>query len=56
MDKRSIKIAMKVLDDVKGAFPETAQFIDDLLEQECLRKNITVEEVIFLFACLEAKS
>ena len=53
MDKSRIKIAMKVLDEVKEHFPETKEFIEDCIEQECLNENITVEEVIFLFTCLE---
>ena len=56
MDKRRIKIDMKVLDEVKEDFPETKVFIDDCIQQECLKENITVEELIFLFTCLEAKS
>ena len=55
MDKRRIQIAMKVLDEIKIEFPETADLIDDRLEQEC-SKNMAVEEVIFLFTYLEAKS
>ena len=54
MDKRRININMKVLDGVKERFPETKEFIKDCIEQECLNENITVEEVIFLFKCLEA--
>ena len=56
MDKWRIKIAMKVLDDVKEDFPETKEFLDGCIQQECLKENITVEEVIFLFTYLEAKS
>ena len=56
MDKRRIKIAMKVLHEVKEYFSETKEFIDDCTEQERLKENITLEEVIFLFTCLEAKS
>ena len=56
MGKRRIKVAMKVLDEVKEYFPETKEFIDDCIEQECLKENITVEAVICLFTCLEAKS
>ena len=37
MDKRRIKITTKVLDEVKTEFPEAAEFIDDRLEQECLK-------------------
>ena len=55
MIKRT-KIAMKLLDEVKAEFLETAEFIDDRPEQECSKKNISVEEVIFLFTCLGAKS
>ena len=35
MDKRRIKIATKVLEEVKTQFPETVEFINDRLEQEC---------------------
>ena len=56
MDERRIKIATKVLYEVKTEFPQAAEFIDDLLQQECLKKNISVEEVIFLFTSLEATS
>ena len=56
MDKKWIKIAMKVLEEIKNEFPETAEFIDHCLKQECRKENMTVEEVIFLFTCLEAKS
>ena len=52
MGKRRIKVAMKVLDEVKEYFPETKEFIDDCIEQECLKENITVEAVICLFTCL----
>ena len=56
MDKRRTKIAMKVLDEIKEDFLEAKEFINDCIEQERLKENITVEEVIFLFTCLEAKS
>ena len=35
MDKRRIKIATKVLEEVKTQFLETVEFINDRLEQEC---------------------
>ena len=42
---------MKVLEESKNEFPETAEFIDDRLELECSGENITVEEVVrFLHA------
>ena len=55
MDKRRIKITLKVLDEVKVQFPETKQFIEECIEQECLKENISVEEVFF-FIILEVKS
>ena len=53
MDKKRIKIAVKVLKEIKNEFPGTVKFIDDLDEQECSKENMTVEEVIFLSTCLE---
>ena len=50
MDKGRIKISTKVLDEVKIEFPETAEFIDDLLQEECLKENVTVEEALFFYA------
>ena len=44
---------MKVLEEIKN---EIYICIDHCLEQECLNENITIEEVIFLFTCLEAKN
>ena len=55
MDNRRIKIAMKILDEVDAQFPETNEFIDERIEQECSKENILVEEFI-LFICLQAKS
>ena len=56
MDKRRIKIVTKVLDEIQAEFPQTAEFVDDLLQQECLKGNISADKVIFLFTCLEAKT
>ena len=42
-------MALKVLDEVKVQFPETKQFIEECIEQECLKENISVEEVIFFY-------
>ena len=56
MDKKRIRIAITVLKEIKNEFLETADFIDDRLEQECSKEKMIVEEVIFLFTCLEAKS
>ena len=56
MGKCRIKIATKVLEKIKTQFPETVKFINDCLEQECLKVNMSVDELIFLFTFLEAKS
>ena len=45
MDNRRIKIAMKILDEVDAQFPETNEFIDERIEQECSKENILVEEL-----------
>ena len=47
---------MKVLNEVKAQSPDTKEFIEERLVQECLKENISVEEVIFLFTSLEANS
>ena len=36
-----------VLDAVKSKFPETQEFIDDTLKEECEKEKITADEVIF---------
>ena len=48
-------VISRVLDAVKLNFPETTQFVEDCLEQECSMENTSVDEVIFLFISLEAK-
>ena len=54
MNKKRLKVALAILDAVKGKFPETKKFIDDTMEDECQKEKISVE-VIF-FTSLEAKS
>ena len=49
MDKKILKITLKVLNDVK-------RYIDDRLEEDCWKENISVDEVILLFTYWEAKS
>ena len=56
MEKRKLKISLEVLNDVTAEFPETKEFIEEHLEQKYLKENISVDEVIFLFTSLEAKS
>ena len=47
MDKKRLKIALVVLDAVESRFPETQEFIDSTLKEECEREKITADEVIF---------
>ena len=56
MEKWKLKITLEVLNEVIAEFQETKEFIEDHLEQKCLKENISVEEVIYLFKYLEAKS
>ena len=44
MDKRRIQTAVKVINEVKTEYPQTAEIIDDLLEQECRKENMSVDE------------
>ena len=53
MEKRKLTVTLKVLDKVKVQFSQTKKFIEERLEQECLKENISVEEVIFVFRSLE---
>ena len=48
MDKQWLRVALKVLSAVKDHFADTKQFIEDAIDQECLKINISVGEVIFL--------
>ena len=47
MDKKRLKIALSVLDALRNRFPETNDFIDSTLKQECEKERITADEVIF---------
>ena len=47
MDKKRLKIALAVLDAVNSRFPETQEFIDSTLKEECEKERMTVDEVIF---------
>ena len=54
MDKKRIKIALAVLDAVKSRFPETQEFIENILREECEKEKMTADEVIF-FCKLRSK-
>ena len=47
MDKKRLKIALAVLDAVGSTFPETNEFIDSTLKEECEKERMTADEVIF---------
>ena len=40
-------MVLTVLEAVKTQFPETKQFIEDSIEQECQKEKISADEVIF---------
>ena len=57
MEKRKLEVTLGVLNEVSVECMETKQFIQEHIEQKCLKENISVEEIIyFLFTSLEAKS
>ena len=47
MDKKKLRISLKVLVAVKERFPDTKNFIDNIMEEQCQEEKISVEEVIF---------
>ena len=53
MDKKRLKIALSVLDAVRYRFPETNEFIDNTLKEECEKERMTEDEEINL---LQVKS
>ena len=55
MDKKRLKIALAVLNAVRSTFPETNEFIDSTLKEECENERMTADEVIFLLLNLQKK-
>ena len=55
MDKKRLRVALKVLGRVKEEFPETKIFIENLIDEECQKEKISADEIIY-FRSLEAKS
>ena len=47
MDKKQLKILLAVLNVVRSTFPETIEFIDSTLKEECEKERMTADEVIF---------
>ena len=56
MDKKRLKIALAVLDAVKKRSPETNEFIDSTLKEECEKEKISADEVIFYASKLAKKN
>ena len=48
LNQQRLRVAFKVLDEVRIRFHDTKQFIEDFIDQECLKENISADEVIFL--------
>ena len=46
-NKKKLKIALAVLNAVKSRFPETQEFIENTLREECEREKMTADEVTF---------
>ena len=55
MDKKRLKIALAVWDALKSIFPETQEFIDSTLKEQCEKEKMTVGEVIVLLLNLQKK-
>ena len=55
MGKKRLKVALAVLNAVRSTFPETNEFIDSTLKEECEKERMTADEVIFLLLNLQKK-
>ena len=53
MDKKRLKVALAVLNVVRSIFPETNEFIDSSLKEECEKERMTADEVFFLLLNLQ---
>ena len=40
MDEKKLRVVLKILGEVKVQFPETNQFMEEAIEQECLKKKL----------------
>ena len=49
MAKKQLKLALAVLNAVRSTFPETNEFIDSTLREECEKERMTVDEVSLKF-------
>ena len=55
MDKQQLKIALAVLYAVRSTFPETNEFIDSTLKEECEKEKMTADKVNFFASKLAKK-
>ena len=53
MDKKRLKITLKILNDVKQEHQATKKYLEDHLREDCLKENMSAEEVIFLLTSTE---
>ena len=53
MDKQRVMIMVKVLEEVQNQFPQTVDFVDEKIEEQCSKENMTKEQLIFLFTYQE---
>ena len=56
MGKKRLKVALAVLNAVRSTFPETNEFIDSTLKEECEKERMTADEVIFLLLNLQKQT
>ena len=56
MEEQKFKITLEVLKEVTAEFQQFKEFIEQRLEQEYLKGNMSVEGVIFVFTRLEVKT
>ena len=49
MDKKRLRVALKVLQEVKVRFPNTKHFIGDTMEEECQKEKISPDEEVFFY-------
>ena len=43
MDKKQLKIVLAVLNAVRSRFPQTNEFIDSTLREECEKERMTAD-------------
>ena len=48
MDKKRLRVALKVLEAVKTEYLQTKKFIENVMDEECQKENMSMVEVIFL--------